>query len=209
MNLAARYRYMPTCSVISYGAQIISLPPPTNILAEWNLYTDSYYLVVCRLEPENHVLEIVRGYAAAGSALPLIIVGHQQSNTSYVAQLLAIQDARIHFIGTVYDQIKLRALRYHCRAYFHGHSVGGTNPSLLEALGCGNTVIAHDNPFNREVARDSARYFVAEADVSTLVEQMEGDELSRDAMRNQAREIIASRYTWEKVTEDYLRLLID
>jgi hypothetical protein len=91
------------------------------------------------------VLEILRGFASSESTCHLIVVGDDRADTAYVQQLRAVNDKRIHFIGTVYNQDNLRSLRYYCRAYFHGHSVGGTNPSLLEALGCGNMVIAHDN----------------------------------------------------------------
>lgn len=206
-NLAARYSHLPPCSVIPYGAEIVDVAPPVNLLAEWGLEPDGYYLVVCRLEPENYVLEILQGFAASNSTLPLIVLGNHHTNTPYVAQLLAVQDERIRFVGTVYDKAKLQALRYHCLAYFHGHSVGGTNPSLLEALGCGNAVIAHDNPFNREVAGEAACYFTGAQDIPALVAQMEADEGGRAAMRNRAREIVAGRYTWEKVTESYLRLL--
>lgn len=206
-NLAMRYRHMPNASVIPYGAVIVDQPPSTHILEEWNLHPDSYYLLVCRLEPENHVLEILRGYAATGSSLPLIVVGDHRHQTPYVTQLLAVQDTRIHFVGSIYEQEKLRTLRFYCRAYFHGHCVGGTNPSLLEAMGCGNAVIAHDNPFNREVAGDAAHYFTSESDLSILVEQLEKNEADRTAMRYQARKIIANRYTWEMVTGDYLSLL--
>jgi glycosyltransferase involved in cell wall biosynthesis len=206
-NLAARYRHMPACSVIPYGAEIVNVAPPVTLLAEWGLGPDSYYLVVCRLEPENYVLDILQGFAASASTLPLIILGNHHTNTPYVAQLLAVQDDRIRFVGTVYDKAKLQALRYHCRAYFHGHSVGGTNPSLLEALGCGNAVIAHDNPFNREVACEAACYFTGSDAIPALVAQIEAEEGRRAAMRGQARKIVAGRYTWEKVTESYLRLL--
>lgn len=206
-NLAERHRHMPDCTVIPYGAPLVEQAPSLDLLTEWGLSTEGYYLVVCRLEPENHVLEILRGYSASDSCLPLIILGDHRANTPYLAQLLGVQDARIHFVGTVYDQDQLRALRYHCRAYFHGHSVGGTNPSLLEALGCGNAVIAHDNPFNREVAGAAACYFKDVDAVPVLVEKMETDEAGRAEMRRCARGIVACRYTWDKVTERYLGLL--
>lgn len=208
-NLAARYRHMPACSVIPYGAKLVAVAPPVDLLAEWGVTVDGYYLVVCRLEPENFVLEILQGFAASDSKLRLIILGNHHNNTAYVAQLQAVQDVRIRFVGTVYDKAKLQALRFHCLAYFHGHSVGGTNPSLLEALGCGNAVIAHDNPFNREVAGEAASYFVDAHSIPALVTQMEADEPRRLLMRERARDIVAGRYTWEGVTESYLRLLND
>ncbi len=206
-NLSLRYRRMPRCSVIPYGARIVDAPPGVGILTEWNLEPEKYYLVVCRLEPENHVLEIVRGYVASNSTRPLVVVGDHSRKSTYVAQLRAVADARVRFIGTIYDQEKLSGLRYYCRSYFHGHSVGGTNPSLLEALACGNTVFAHNNPFNREVAGDAARYFSKQQDVSTFIVRFEQEGSPSEAARNRAREVIASRYTWEKITDMYLTLL--
>lgn len=207
-HLLRRYQRMPACSVIPYGAPIID-QAEAALLAEWGLEEGGYYLVVCRLEPENHVLEIVQGYAASRGTLPLVVVGDHTVGTPYVRQLLEIKDPRIRLVGAVYEQPKLQALRFFTRVYFHGHSVGGTNPSLLEALGCGNAVIAHDNPFNREVAGAAACHFRSSADIPDLVQRMDADAGLRGAMRVSAREIVSKRYTWELIADSYLRLLAE
>ena len=85
---------------------------------------------------------------------------------------MALAGPNIRFIGGVYEKEKLQALRFHSEAYFHGHSAGGTNPSLLEALGCGNLVIAHDNPFNREVMGDLGFYFRSKEDIPALLKKI-------------------------------------
>lgn len=206
-NLSSRHRRMPYCSVIPYGAEIVDTPPQMHILDEWDLRVAEYDLVVCRLEPENHVLEILQGYASSHSTRILIVVGDHSRPSPYVARLLQMAGTRVRFIGTIYDQEKLSALRYYCRSYFHGHSVGGTNPSLLEALACGNTVLAHDNRFNREVAGNVANYFSTAQDVSAFVAHLETAPSPNEAQRSRAKEVIASRYTWEKVTQQYLALL--
>lgn len=206
-NLSARYRHMPDCEVIPYGATLVERAPSVALLTAWEIESGAYFLMVCRLEPENHVLEILQGFAASQTSLPLIILGDHRAGTPYVSQLLEVKDARIRFVGTVFDQEKLRALRYHCRAYFHGHSVGGTNPSLLEALGCGNAVIAHDNPFNREVAGNIARYFREAGDIPALVQSFDNADESRADIRQAACAIIKENYTWEKITAKYLALL--
>lgn len=205
-HIQKRYSYTPPISVIPYGASII-YQANSSLLAEWNLLVDGYYLLVCRLEPENHVLEILQGYTASNSNLPLVVLGNHQTGTHYVEQLLNLTDPRIRMLGTVYDQTKLQALRFHARAYFHGHSVGGTNPSLLEALGCGNAVIAHDNIFNREVAGNAALYFNTATDIPNLVEKINAEETCRATMRKNARDIVSKRYTWELVTDAYMLLL--
>jgi len=110
-----------------YGCEVIEAPPPAEPLSEWSLVPGDYYLVVCRLEPENHVLEIFQAFQRSCSSRKLIVVGSNLTETRYVAQLRTVHDPRIRMIGTVYDQAKLTCLRYHAFAYMHGHSVGGTN----------------------------------------------------------------------------------
>ncbi len=169
---------------------------------------DGYYLIVCRLEPENHVLEMIEGFTQSTGKKPLVVVGNHLNGTRYVARLREFKDERIRFLGTVYDQPKLQALRYHAFAYCHGHSVGGTNPSLLEALGCANAVVAHDNVFNREVARKAAVYFHTSAEFARCIDELERDEATRSRMKIRATEIARTDYTWGGITGQYLSLLM-
>ena len=116
----------------------------------------SYYLVVARLEPENNIDIIVRGYLESKSKTPLIVVG-DYSIQKYKHMIHDIinnnpsKGNKIFFVGGIYDPESLNMLRQNCKAYIHGHSVGGTNPSLLEAMISKNLIIAHDNVFNKEV----------------------------------------------------------
>lgn len=207
-NLESRHRHMPPCSVIPYGAPVIEDAPPITLLDEWGISPFRYYLIVCRLEPENKVHEIIEGFVASDSTCTLVVVGDHSSGTAYVNSLLKINDNRINFIGTVYDKVKLQVLRYHAFAYFHGHSVGGTNPSLLEALGCGNLIIAHDNIFNREVAADAAIYFGSADEIPAIISAIEAyppDKLK--ALSQKGRNRIKEKYNWDAVTNQYLQLL--
>lgn len=208
--LSTRYR-LPALHVVTYGAPVRDAAP-TEPLAHWELNPGGYFLVVCRLEPENHVREIIDGYLASESALPLVVVGDHQAPGGYTAELRrrSAADDRLRFIGTVYQPEVLTALRLHSRAYFHGHSVGGTNPSLLEALGCGNRVLAHDNPFNREVAGECARYFRAPEQIPELVQWINGlTPRAHGALAAAARRRIAQHYNWEQVSDTYRRMLPD
>jgi glycosyltransferase involved in cell wall biosynthesis len=206
--LYSRHPVATPCSVIPYGAPIMDCMPDGNFLRELDLQKYEYYLIVCRLEPENHILEILSGFIASKSKFPLVVIGDHRVDTKYVRRLMNLHDDRIRFLGTMYDVKRLQTFRYHCRAYFHGHSVGGTNPSLLEALGCGNTVIAHDNVFNREVAADAAIYFTDSSDIPAIIDQIEDkDDVYRVETAARARKRIQERYTWERVTEAYLHLL--
>ncbi len=206
-HLLSRHGPRRPISVIAYGAPIVKAAPDSGALAEWGLQPDGYYLVVCRLEPENHVRDMVKGFLASSTARPLVVVGDTGSGTPYVRGLVAVQDPRIRYLGTVYDPARLQALRYHAFAYCHGHSVGGTNPSLLEALASRNAIVAHDNRFNREVARDAAAYFRSPAELSDRLAMLEASEDRRAAMRDRAVEIARSDYTWDRITDQYLELL--
>jgi glycosyltransferase involved in cell wall biosynthesis len=203
-HLQSRHARLPPTSVIPYGAPIISEAPETCLLEEWQLTAGTYYLVVCRLEPENSVKEIIAGYLQSGSKNPLVVVGNTNTESNYVKELQRFTDGRIRFIGAVYDTQKLQALRYYSAAYFHGHTVGGTNPSLLEALGCGNIVIAHNNVFNREVAGEAAIYFNSEQDMARRIRKVESYSQSDvSMMKSLAQERIAKVYNWENITDSY------
>jgi glycosyltransferase involved in cell wall biosynthesis len=135
------------------------------------------------------------------------VVGSIDSETSYVKELLQLHQDRIHFIGAVYDKVKLQALRYHSWVYFHGHTVGGTNPSLLEALGCGNIIIANDNVFNREVAGEVATFFEREQDLAERILAVESYSLERlNSMRAMAQERVKEAYSWNFITVSYFEM---
>jgi glycosyltransferase involved in cell wall biosynthesis len=206
-HLQSRHRRVPPASVIAYGAPVIEAAPDPGPLAEWHLAAGNYYLVVCRLEPENSVREIVQGYLRSESRHPLVVVGGLDPARCYVNELLQMNDGRVRFIGTVYDQKKLQTLRYHSLAYFHGHTAGGTNPSLLEALGCGNLVIAHDNVFNREVAGEAAHYFAGENGIVESIRTVESYPMGRaNRLKSLAQQRIKDAYSWNAITEAYVRL---
>lgn len=207
-HLESRHRYLPPCSVIAYGAPIVEHALDINLLREWDLTSKGYYLVVSRIEPENHVREIIEGYKASRSDIPLIIVGNHKSGTAYANGLLPLADERVRFIGGIYDKEKLQALRWHSLAYFHGHSVGGTNPSLLEALGCGNLVLAHDNVFNREVTGEVGFYFKSPDNIPALLDRVEKlSEAERALLAGESRMRIREKYDWDKIADKYLKLL--
>ena len=210
--IADRFRQLyprRACDCIAYGAQVVDeCGMDAQALGPWGLEPRQYLLVVARPEPENHILEIIEGYLQYHGPWSLVIAGVIPGATPYQRRLLELAGARVRFIGGVYDERLLQGLRFHAAAYLHGHSVGGTNPSLLEALACGNWVIAHDNPFNREVARDAADYFQTPAQLAACLEdwqRREGDE--RAARGARARQIVQTFYDWERITDAYERLM--
>jgi rhamnosyltransferase len=167
-----------------------------------------YWLLVSRLEPENNIDLIVKGFVEANPKYPLLVVGdftsrrfknqvHEEASNG--------SPATIHFLGAIYDLEILGMLRQHCLAYIHGHSVGGTNPSLLAAMMAKNLIMAHDNPFNKEVCDRFAHYFSTSADVSDLIASIERDPDGYSQLRWNAYERTAA-YSWERVAEEYHQL---
>ena len=176
-------------------------------LSQWELAPASYYLVVCRLEPENHVLEILRAFQQSRSNRELILVGNHLADSEYVSKLKSVRDSRIRMIGTVYNQAQLTSLRYHSFAYMHGHSVGGTNPSLLEAMGCGNLIFAHDNPFNRETLGPSGLYFNDIPGLIEAIDRVERGDVELKQLREGSRLRACLEYRWEDIISRYVSLL--
>lgn len=190
--------------LISYGAPLLEHGRKDR-LSELDLLPDGYHLVVARLEPENNVHRIIEGYVRSSAALPLIVVGSAPYADAYTRQLAALADSRVRMLGGVWDGELLDQLYSNARVYWHGHSVGGTNPSLLRAIGAGAPVNAYDVNFNREVLADAGKYFRVPEDVGLLLHSAESD-----AARTRARGVLgrqyAAGYDWDKVALQYEEL---
>ena len=189
---------------LAYGAPII---PATDAgrLAELDLTPGGYHLVVARLEPENHVDVILEGYRRSAAKLPLVVVGSVPYPSEHERRLheLADSDQRIRMVGGVWDQDLLNAMYAGSASYLHGHSVGGTNPSLLRAMGAGAAVTAWDVNFNREVLGDTGLYFGDPAGLATAVLQVEGTPDVAVKRGELARERAAMKYEWDDVAAGY------
>ena len=186
---------------IAYGAPKI-VGGAADKLADADLTARGYHLVVARFEPENHVDVIVDGYRRSGATLPLVVVGSAPYADEYTRQVHELADDRVRFLGGVWDQELLDQLYANCATYLHGHSVGGTNPSLLRAIGAGAATIAFDVSFNREVLQSSGRYFSTPDDVAVEVTAAEADPAAVRRDGNSAR-VMAARYDWDDVASRY------
>lgn len=193
--------------LLVYGAPVLD-DPHTERLAEVDLLPRGFHLVVARFEPENHVLEIVQGYHASDAQLPLVVVGSAPYADDYTAAIesAAAGDPRIRLVGGIWDQELLDAHYANAASYLHGHSVGGTNPSLLRAIGAGTPVIAYDVSFNAESLGTRSRYFTTPADVAACVIDLEQDVPAAVATAGAVRDDVAGRYSWDVVTDGYLEL---
>ncbi len=165
-----------------------------------------YWLVVARLEPENNIHTILKGYLQSSSKIPLIVVG-DPTNKHYKIKLKKILETddnkKIMMVGSIYDLQLLNMLRQNCFAYIHGHSVGGTNPSLLEAMIMKSIIVAHDNEFNREVCQDSALYFKDELELKEEVESIENFREDYTKLKNLAYVRACKEYPWDKIVDIY------
>jgi rhamnosyltransferase len=159
------------------------------------------------MEPENNPDVIVREFERSDIKEPLLLVGGANYKSAYLEQMQRTRDERVRFLGPVYEPGHLSALHLGAKAYIHGHEVGGTNPSLVNAMGCGNVVLAHDVRFNREVLAGTGLLWTK--DEGSLLEQLEHADEHGDALRAKAeadcRQRIAAFYSWDKAARDHER----
>ncbi|MDT0156350.1 DUF1972 domain-containing protein [Microbacterium sp. ARD32] len=197
---------VPT-ELIRYGAPILNSSPGRS-LAEYGVEPGGYHLVVARFEPENHVLEIVEGYHRSSATKPLLVVGSAPYSAEYTDRIAAIaaSDPRIRLLGGVYDQELLDTLYADAMTYAHGHSVGGTNPSLLRAMGAGTAVIAFDVPFNREVLDEQGWFFRTPDDAAAAFSAAEASPERVQELGRMVRESAGRRFRWDDVARAYEEL---
>ena len=208
----------PKTTFIAYGADIkrSSLtdddPKFTGWLAKKGLEPFDYYLVVGRFVPENNYETMIREFIASDSKRDFaLITGVDDAFLAELEKKTHFKgDPRIKFVGTVYDQELLKKVREQAYGYFHGHEVGGTNPSLLEALASTRLNLLLDVGFNREVAENAALYWTKEpGNLAALIER--ADAMSADEIRKldeASTDVIRDRYSWRYITDTYEDLFL-
>lgn len=196
-------------TVIPYGADALT-SSPVHLIERYGLRSGGYDLVIARPEPENSILEIIQGHSLREGKVPLMILGkYSAAGTRY--QRVVLDAAAKHdviFPGAIYDRAVVRALRLHARIYFHGHQVGGTNPSLVEALAAGNAIVAHDNCFTRWVAGEGARYFRSSEEIDEILDSLREDPAQLADMREASRKRHAAAFTQEAILPAYEEMLL-
>lgn len=201
-----RKRCLKNPVMIPYGAKPIEHADETA-LSEFGLCKDSFLVSIARIEPENSILELVRAFSSISTDKKLVVLGRFDGNNPYHNSVKKAASENVCFPGAIYDPEKVSALRHYCRAYLHGHQVGGTNPSLVEALGAGNVVIAHSNPFNRWVAGSDQFYFSDEIELREILEIVLSENTKLAAAQHAAKKRHAEDFLWEDVLVQYERLL--
>jgi len=187
---------------IPYGADIFK-DPDSSMIEEYNVAPGEYYLSIARLEPENNLYIIIKGFLKTGSKEKLLIVGDH--DTAFGRKLYNDYGdlENIIFLNGIYDQTVLDNLRHFSKAYFHGHSVGGSNPSLLEAMATGSLILAHNNKFNRFILKEHALYFNNDNDIQSILSSETEWLNQKEKMIHDNIKIIQDNYQWEMVTDQY------
>lgn len=198
-------KYGKESKFLAYGATVYD-NYNADYLKEYGLAENDYFILVARLEPENNIYMAIDGYLASDQygKRPLVIVG--KTNTPYGKKLVEKygSNPNIKFVGGIYDFDKLNSVRHFSYAYFHGHSVGGTNPSLLEAMASECFVLSHDNIFNHSVLGENAIYYQSTEDVTKLLNDIDNIVYkNKSDFTSENLDVIRNEYSWEKLIDEH------
>jgi glycosyltransferase involved in cell wall biosynthesis len=194
-------------TVIPYSADLLR-SADINQLDQFGLKPGKYAILIARPEPENSILEIVRAYSSQKRGMRLVVLGNYNPNSDeYQKTVLDVASDETMFVGAIYRQAQVQALRFFARFYIHGHTVGGTNPSLVEALGAGSPVLAHDNKFNRWVAGEDSFYFSTETECEKKISELIKNDEIISSMKAASLKQYIKKFTADKVHSAYEQLL--
>ena len=195
-------------TMIPYGAEDVT-DADAGLLERLGIRPNEFALVVARPEKDNLILEIVSAFSLKTRKIKLVVLGNYSPNENpYHKRVLEVAADTVIFPGAIYEKPIVDALRYYCRFYVHGHKAGGTNPSLVEALGAGSPVLAHDNKYNRWVAGEGALYFSDVDTCASLITELEKDDRQIKEMRVSSKQRHQDRFTWDQVLHEYESLLM-
>ena len=203
---------------IAYGSYLEKSTCVEETFRNWivskNISPNGYYLIVGRFVPENNYDTMISEFLKSKTNKDLVIITNVEKNKFYRDLQVKTgfdKDSRIKFVGTVYDQELLKRIREEAFGYLHGHEVGGTNPSLLEALGSTKINMLLDVPFNREVAEDGALYWNKEnMSLANLIEKVDGMSSEEiEVFEEKARQRIADHYSWESIISQYEHVILN
>jgi glycosyltransferase involved in cell wall biosynthesis len=200
-------KYHVASKYIPYGAEKFA-SKNESVLTRYNLSKFNYHMLMARMEPENNIEMILEGFHNSNSEKKFIVIGNYNNPYGKGVHKKYCSDERIHFAGPVFDAEITNTLRAFCKLYFHGHSVGGTNPSLLEAMANGAIIVAHDNEFNRAVLKEDAYFFKTAADVLQIVIKTNGEKESAQMVENNFVKI-EEQYNWPHIVNMYEEYILD
>lgn len=204
----ATRRNRSAIAMIPYGGVPITEAPEAPVRA-LGLEPRNYCVSIARIEPDNSILPIVEAFSRRSRGCKLVVLGKFDAANAYHSAVKAAAGGEVLFPGAIYDSEAVAALRLHARAYVHGHTVGGTNPSLVEALWAGNPVIAHDNAYNRWTAGDAAVFFDGPAALDAHFGHFLADSAALGRASAAARLRAAQDFDWSAVLLAYEREALD
>ena len=193
-------KYRINSKYIAYGADM-HYRTDERLLLEYGLAKKEYFALMARMEPENNIEMLLDGFCLSKSQKKFIVIGNTTNGFGKYLCNKFKHDKRIIFLGALFDQQKLKSIIKFSSVYFHGHSVGGTNPSLLEAMAAGAFIAAHSNPFNKSILKENALYFTDINEVSMIIDQHETRFDESFIENNYAS--IKRDFTWDKIIGQY------
>ncbi len=196
-------RYKKESTYIAYGAHPFN-SPNESILNEYQVEKDNFNMIMARFEPENNFEMVLDGVVKSNDETPILVIGNHKTKYGEVLKNKYKANANIRFMGAIYNLEHLNNLRYYSKLYFHGHSVGGTNPSLLEAMASQALVLAQNNDFNKGILKENSYYFSNADDVKNLLLTIKKSDNLQFIQNN--FEAIVNNFNWEKINGEYLQL---
>ena len=196
-------KYQVSSTYIAYGAKVFT-SPNEEVLKDYKVDKHNYHMIMARFEPENNIETILDGIVLAGYETTVLVLGnHKTKYGDYLKNKFKSYN-QIRFIGAEFDINKLNNLRYFSNFYFHGHSVGGTNPSLLEAMASNAFIIAHDNHFNKAILKENGYYFSNSEEVKNILDTIKKNDNLQLVQNN--FDAIENEFNWDKINGEYLQL---
>ena len=199
-------QYKKESTFIAYGAYPFN-NPNKEIIKNYDVVNGNYNMIMARFEPENNLDMVLEGVSLSEDKTPILVIGNHNTKYGDYLKNKFKYFANIRFIGGIYNLEHLDNLRYFSNLYFHGHSVGGTNPSLLEAMASHALVIAHNNDFNKGVLKENGYYFSSADEVKNILKAIKKSDNLPMVTAN--FEAIVKEYNWEKINGEYLQLFED
>nr|WP_294945200.1 DUF1972 domain-containing protein [uncultured Mucilaginibacter sp.] len=200
-------KYSIDSRYIPYGADLFS-EEEREQFDKSEVQKEDYFLLMARMEPENNIESILEGFNNSASRKSFKVLGDTGNRFGKYITHKFKNDERIQFKGSIFDNTAVRSLQNNSYLYFHGHSVGGTNPSLLEAMASEALIAAHDNPFNKSVLSSDAFYFNNAEEVRCLVENVQRHDTEKTMVKNNLHKI-QYQFNWEKIIDEYEEFIIE
>lgn len=197
-------KYQINCKYIAYGAGLSSVADE-NLLNEYDLKKKQYFLLMARMEPENNIEMILDGFCIAESNIKFVVIGNTRNKHGKYLVNKYKNEPRIVFLGALFNERKVQTITALCTLYFHGHSVGGSNPSLLNAMAAKAPIAIHNNPFNRFLVKENAIHFTNAKDICQII----NSQAYFNEIHIQNNLVTINNYfNWEQIISEYEQYFI-